>query len=1333
MINMWKVRELTEKVTNMVMNYTEVEAKVREATNDEAWGPTGPQMQELAQSTFYYEQFPEVMGMLWKRMLQENRAAWRRTYKSLLLLNYLVRNGSERVVTSAREHIYDLRTLENFKYIDEHGKDQGLNIRVKAKDLIDFIQDDNRLREERKKAKKNKDKYVGVSSDSMGFRGSNQSDWDNWGSSRRKQDESELGSSRFEDSPNASGDEVEDTADPVNEYRDEEMSPKSGRTSVTATPITSITKASTAPPAKKSSKPSKMVDLGAAATFGKDASQSQSQAPATQSQSNDLLDDLFGNATSNGTSSPAKTSPSGAEDDFDPRAGEAGSLNNKADFGDFSVAFTNNAAEASGNDDFADFSSFPHESARTVATGGSSNASLLMGMTPTPAACASSSTTPAVSGAASVPSSNNMDLLQGILGPATSSTHSTPSAAMIPSTGATNTDMGAFVGGLAGLTLSPTAAAPMTPAMPKKINEKRITKTEEEVISGEDEVKIQDVKPILGRQKTILRCLEEELAKSDPNPSLIVASLETVINFLPGELTPQQYAGLDQPSQQAQVFYKYICATNVAMVVQNFLNNGVLKKNYECKKLFYNFLETCYLEESVGALLIILNEKNLEKATVVGDLLERVILSDAYLFCLLRQCSLFVKKERQLAVWEETVRLLTSLPEKVANKLQNKIPKTFIPRIYGKVVAYHILQAIYFIADGLIHHIPSNIEAIGKLLGQLCYVSDAQAVLTPFVHWVKRWSSKNHVVVRITHRLFQHISPMAKERVIATLLKMEVDHNTLYVLLGDSGIICPKTRYLLTEKFLITRQISNYVSVPTIIGYLAASESSHKVLRATFQKLLDTWCDKSIMAHGSFEYHTNITRGLMVCLAHFTATDIDHCRDKVIEKMLHGVGHHLDSPNHQMKLVGMVTAEELTRVLCSDAPQLKFEYEDDKLTLDLKSLVCHKKKDNVCETSDDVAKVDDGMIDSICENKWWLEDFKLELQDLGMIPKSSNTISQEKDEALKTENIEKKKQCLVNTDFCSEQMGSNSSEVLDSDDDEFQPYDMSHDTPKTKVRLPSYPQEVLDYLIEGEAEKVAAALEVSEKIVRRESKRMDSELSVELAKVVLSLEDNYSTQDFEENRLRTLIALTVSHPSKCALYLGGEFYERNYNMKKRIDIIHSLHRAAIELSGDDSSTSSFLHGNLVTTSKDKHNVLKVNEMKNVAGCFFFPLVHGLTEPRPYLDLMDTDRSLLCELLRTLGVIVKVTGQCEMTLKMAACLLELTWLLRTHSDSEVRASCLEALGAGLGCVPNSVLLSCVPGELLDLQQWLAITLKEDKDKKCQLLAAQLALKLNKCFS
>ncbi|MCP6657784.1 hypothetical protein NL521_28015, partial [Klebsiella pneumoniae] len=44
-------------------------------------------------------------------------------------------------------------------------------MRQKVKEMIEFVKDDDRLREERKKAKKNRDKYVGVSSDSMsGFR-----------------------------------------------------------------------------------------------------------------------------------------------------------------------------------------------------------------------------------------------------------------------------------------------------------------------------------------------------------------------------------------------------------------------------------------------------------------------------------------------------------------------------------------------------------------------------------------------------------------------------------------------------------------------------------------------------------------------------------------------------------------------------------------------------------------------------------------------------------------------------------------------------------------------------------------------------------------------------------------------------------------------------------------------------------------------------------------------------------------------------------------------------------------------------------------------------------
>lgn len=358
-ISMWKVRELADKVTNVVMNYTEVEGKVREATSDEAWGPTGQQMQELALATFTYEHFPEVMSMLWRRMLHDNKNHWRRTYKCLLLLSYLVRNGSERVVTSAREHIYDLRSLENYTYVDEVGKDQGVNVRHKVRELIDFIQDDEKLREERKKAKKNKDKYIGMSSEAtvLGGRGGpawgQYSDRTGWEEPKERNDDEDYekeGDSDGDYAPRRPKESV---------YRDSEVvnsSPPPSRSSIANNKPLNISLKS---PAKaKSSTPSKKIDLGAAATYGKTA-------PPTQSgHSQEFEDELF--KTCPVTTQPHALNP--LEDDFDPRADET----SKEEFGDFANAFGSAAptpapapapAPSNNNDGFADFTSAFSDSA----------------------------------------------------------------------------------------------------------------------------------------------------------------------------------------------------------------------------------------------------------------------------------------------------------------------------------------------------------------------------------------------------------------------------------------------------------------------------------------------------------------------------------------------------------------------------------------------------------------------------------------------------------------------------------------------------------------------------------------------------------------------------------------------------------------------------------------------------------------------------------------------------------------------------------------------------------------------------------------------------------
>lgn len=364
-ISMWKVRELADKVTNVVMNYTEVEGKVREATSDEAWGPTGQQMQELALATFTYEHFPEVMSMLWRRMLHDNRAHWRRTYKCLLLLSYLVRNGSERVVTSAREHIYDLRSLENYTYVDEVGKDQGVNVRHKVRELIDFIQDDEKLREERKKAKKNKDKYIGMSSEAvvMNVRSSS-GGWgeysdrsSNWDESKERNEEEEYDR---EDSDGDYSQSRERRPQKENVYRDAEViseSPPRTRSAerpaggVGPKPFSINLKS---PAKQKPTTPVKKIDLGAAASYGKSTPAVTSQSPAAPSQaqsqqSQELLDDLF--KTCAPTTSPAHTADL-VLDDFDPRAEEV-KLPRKVsnEFGDFTNAFDSN------NAGFADFTS----------------------------------------------------------------------------------------------------------------------------------------------------------------------------------------------------------------------------------------------------------------------------------------------------------------------------------------------------------------------------------------------------------------------------------------------------------------------------------------------------------------------------------------------------------------------------------------------------------------------------------------------------------------------------------------------------------------------------------------------------------------------------------------------------------------------------------------------------------------------------------------------------------------------------------------------------------------------------------------------------------------
>eukprot|EP00079_Xenopus_tropicalis_P027402 XP_012821661.1 PREDICTED: epsin-1 isoform X9 [Xenopus tropicalis] len=156
---------LRRQMKNIVHNYSEAEIKVREATSNDPWGPSSSLMSEIADLTYNVVAFSEIMSMIWKR-LNDHGKNWRHVYKAMTLMEYLIKTGSERVAQQCKENIYAIQTLKDFQYVDRDGKDQGVNVREKAKQLVSLLKDDERLKEERAHALKTKEKLAQTSTSS---------------------------------------------------------------------------------------------------------------------------------------------------------------------------------------------------------------------------------------------------------------------------------------------------------------------------------------------------------------------------------------------------------------------------------------------------------------------------------------------------------------------------------------------------------------------------------------------------------------------------------------------------------------------------------------------------------------------------------------------------------------------------------------------------------------------------------------------------------------------------------------------------------------------------------------------------------------------------------------------------------------------------------------------------------------------------------------------------------------------------------------------------------------------------------------------------------------
>lgn len=144
---------------NAMGDYSKVQLKVRNLTNNDRWGNAPQEMQGICEELDNAESRHDIMVAIRERWTEET-LTWRKVYKSLVLYEYLLLHGPSSFVSGLQREFkgdgQDLTRLTQFDYTDSHGKDQGINVRNRATKIVSLLKDSEALEEARQEAASNR-------------------------------------------------------------------------------------------------------------------------------------------------------------------------------------------------------------------------------------------------------------------------------------------------------------------------------------------------------------------------------------------------------------------------------------------------------------------------------------------------------------------------------------------------------------------------------------------------------------------------------------------------------------------------------------------------------------------------------------------------------------------------------------------------------------------------------------------------------------------------------------------------------------------------------------------------------------------------------------------------------------------------------------------------------------------------------------------------------------------------------------------------------------------------------------------------------------------------
>ncbi|KAM6897678.1 telomere length regulation protein TEL2 homolog [Xenentodon cancila] len=658
---------------------------------------------------------------------------------------------------------------------------------------------------------------------------------------------------------------------------------------------------------------------------------------------------------------------------------------------------------------------------------------------------------------------------------------------------------------------------------------------------------------------------------------------------------------------------------------------------------------------------------------------------------------------------------ISALPDITANKLHPNNRPLFFPLRYYPLLATEMLTALERTCQALRDGTDCSLTFVAQTLGKVCIQGHSGPVLALMAPRLSVCTHSDMVWQRVCWKLLENVPPRWMESVLTGLVQAVSGPDALSRIIGNLVLTNKKAQFVLTHKLLLLQYKYETQVLRNILGYLAADRDRRPLLTQVLRSVSQAWANPSAVKHTSVEQQFYVSKVLLLTVSLLKDSELQELRSELLQCMLGGMQSHLDSGVVRIRSMGMVVGECLSSRMDFSGTKLRFEYEQDEDICELLSFMTPSTSD---EPEPELLNEGDN--------------------PEGTVPSSHSVTSQNPSASQ-----------LSRTEADSD---------LDSDD-ELSPYDMSGDQKMSQGSPPRYLRDCLEILISSEdPERVELSLRAAESLVRR-NVFPAKEISVQMTKVLLHMEDKYSIAGFLMLKQTTMVALTVTDCIPVTRYLTTEFYSLNYSLRQRLDILEVLAIAAQELSkpvpkesapsinaastSDSYPSDNPVHWRLVVEKRIQSKTKRIskgatqpvskatpNRYAPVAGYFFFPLLRNYDKPQVTFDLLGSDHLVLGRLIHTLGLFMHLAVNAPVAAQMGCALLDFVWTVRYHVDQMVRRGVLFAVCSVFLSMPGQSLLVDLGDQLFETRNWLSDVAEGDPDADCRSLAVQSLVLLDK---